>query len=136
MNRRQFFGMTAAAVIAAGLPLSVLPERTIFLPPRGGLWLPPRMRQIEQYLINDDSLRMRWDMAWITLGGKMEQAYLLEEPSTSGLEQVSMDASTFAALKGHRREFARECLARKIPPGARVIEVPIPKGIGVYAAHV
>lgn len=135
MNRRQFFGMTAAAVIAAGLPLSVLPERTIFLPPCGGLWLPPRMRQIEQYLINDDSLQMRWDMAWITLGGKMEQAYLLDESPICG-EQFSTDASTFAALKEHRREFARECLARKIPPGARVIEVPIPKGIGVYAAHV
>lgn len=135
MNRRQFFGMSAAAVVAAGLPLSVLPERTIFLPPRGGIWL-PRMRQIEQYLINDDSLRMRWDMAWVTLGGKIETAYVLEEPGTTGIEQVSGDPRTLAALKEHRREFARECLARKVPIGARIIEVPIPKGIGVYAAHV
>lgn len=135
MNRRQFFGMTAAAVIAAGLPLSVLPERTIFLPPHGGLWL-PRMRQIEQYLINDDSLRMRWDMAWVTKEGIKEQAYLLEEPGMSGLEAVSMSAADSKRMKDCHREFARECLARKVPRGARIIEVPIPKGIGVYAAQV
>lgn len=39
MNRRQFFGMTAAAVAAAGLPLCLLPERKIFLPPRQK-WVP------------------------------------------------------------------------------------------------
>lgn len=94
------------------------------------------MRQIEQYLINDDSLRMRWDMAWITLAGEKQQAYLLEEPGTTGLEQINSDPATLAALREHRREFAREYLARKIPLGARVIEVPIPRGIGVYAAHV
>ena len=135
MNRRQFFGMTAAAVVAAGLPLSVLPNRTIFLPPRGGLWL-PRMRQIEQYLINNDSLAMRWDMAWITLRGTKEQAYLLEEPGISGLEQISIDPATLAAMKENKREFARQVLAKKVPLGARVIEVPIPTGIGVWAAQV
>jgi hypothetical protein len=134
MNRRHFFGMTAAAVVAVGLPLSVLPERTIFLPPNGGVWL-PKMRQIEQYLINDDSLRMRWDMAWVTADGQREQAYLLEEPM-SGLEQIGMGPGELALLKQHRREFARECLTRKVPRGARIIEVPIPRGIGVYAAHV
>jgi hypothetical protein len=36
VNRRQFFGMTAAAVAAAGLPAFVLPRKTIFLPPKGG----------------------------------------------------------------------------------------------------
>lgn len=135
MNRRHFFGMTAAAVIAAGLPLSVLPDRTIFLPPTGGIWL-PKMRQIEQYLINDDSLLMRWDMAWITKEGKTEQAYLLEEPGMTGLEAISMSAADSKRMKDFHREFARGCLMRKVPPGARVIEVPIPKGIGVYAAHV
>lgn len=45
MNRRQFFGMTAAAVAAAGLPALVLPERTIFLPPRTG-WLSKRFNTV------------------------------------------------------------------------------------------
>jgi hypothetical protein len=63
MNRRKFFGMTIAAVAAAGLPALVLPERTIFLPPRAG-WFPEalRMREVQQYLINTDTLATRWDV--------------------------------------------------------------------------
>lgn len=135
MNRRQFFGMTAAAVVAAGLPLSVLPERTIFLPPHGGVWL-PRMRQIEQYLINIDAYRMRWDMSWVTRSGQKEQAYVLEDPAPTGLDGIRMDLDTLDALRAQRREQTREYLARQVPFGARVIECPIPKGIGVYAAQV
>lgn len=68
MNRRQFFGMSAVAVAAAGLPALVLPERSIFLPPRTG-WFPEklRMREVQQYLINTDSLATRWDVL-ITAG--------------------------------------------------------------------
>ena len=62
MNRRHFFGMTAAALIGAGLPLSLLPERSIFLPPRGG-WYPSdlRMREVIQYSVLDDKLFVRHD---------------------------------------------------------------------------
>ena len=65
MNRRQFFGMTATALAAAGLPLALLPEKTIFLPPANG-WpqTPLRMREIRQYVINNDTMPMRYDVAW------------------------------------------------------------------------
>lgn len=69
MNRRQFFGMSAAAVALAGLPAIVLAERKFFLPPRGG-WIERGlvMREIQQYLINDDSMPMRYDSAWMKDG--------------------------------------------------------------------
>jgi hypothetical protein len=65
VNRRKFFGMSAAALIGAGLPLALLPEKTIFLPPKSG-WPQTSlvMREIRQYLINDDSMPMRYDVAW------------------------------------------------------------------------
>lgn len=58
MNRRHFFGMTAAAVAMAGLPSMVLPEKTIFLPPRWG-WKPAQlgagyMREMQQFCIDED----------------------------------------------------------------------------------
>ena|SRR6185437_16836595 len=105
MNRRQFFGMSAAAVALAGLPAIVLPERKIFLPPRGG-WFPAyRMREVEQYLINNDSLAMRWDMAWI-LDGEYVQHYVLEEPSAAELLAAGGEQPFLA----ERREFARKML--------------------------
>jgi hypothetical protein len=62
VNRRHFFGMTAAALIGAGLPLSLLPERSVFLPPREG-WYPSDfvMREVIQYDINGDALAIRHD---------------------------------------------------------------------------
>lgn len=42
MNRRKFFGMSVAALTAAGLPLALLPERTMFMPPRFG-WRPAEL---------------------------------------------------------------------------------------------
>ena len=62
MNRRKFFGMTAAALVGAGLPLSLLPERSIFLPPRED-WYPSNfvMREVIQYVINADAYGVRHD---------------------------------------------------------------------------
>ena len=66
MDRRGFFkalaGTAAAAIV---LPEIWTPSKAIFLPPRGGWCQPPMvMREVQQYLINNDSLAMRYDMAW------------------------------------------------------------------------
>lgn len=133
MNRRQFFGMTVAAVVAAGLPLSVLPEKTIFLPPRGGLWTPLRIREVEQYIINNDSLAMRWDVAW-ELNGERGQAYSTVSP-LSGLEYTAMSEAERLKYREWHREMARQHLARFIPAGAKPFPPKLPNGL-VYAAHV
>jgi hypothetical protein len=57
MNRRQFFGMTVAAIAAANLPAFVLPERTIFLPPVGGWW-PGRNSLLTVEMITREALRV------------------------------------------------------------------------------
>lgn len=80
MNRRQFFGMSAAAVALAGLPALVLPERSIFLPPRFG-WQPYKlgdgyMREVEQYVINTDSLAYRYDAVGADLWGREVQFHV------------------------------------------------------------
>lgn len=118
MNRRQFFGMTAAAVAAAGLPALVLPERTIFLPPRTG-WFPEklRMREIQQYLINNDSLATRWDVL-VTAGDgdhyqitqtidhwiqddveRSEFREFVRRGMSAQLERLALEQSRFAAAK-------------------------------------
>ena len=88
MNRRQFFGMTVAAVAAAGLPALVLPEKKLFLPPRDGWFQTPmRMREIRMYCINDDSLPTRFDAVWIDRGGERHQRWV-QFPPISGLEAL------------------------------------------------
>jgi len=66
MDRRGFFKALAGTVIAAAvLPEIWIPTKAIFLPPTLGWWQPPlRMREVQQYLINTDSLAMRYDVAW------------------------------------------------------------------------
>lgn len=54
MNRRKFFGLTAATVTALGLPEIVLPERKIFLPPTQGWYPSLRMREVCAYMIKVD----------------------------------------------------------------------------------
>lgn len=57
--------MTVAAVVAANLPAWVLPEKTIFLPPKWG-WHPSRlgagyMRELSYYDLRSDSIIWRYD---------------------------------------------------------------------------
>ena len=80
MNRRQFFGMSALAVAAAGFPAIVLPERTIFLPPQHG-WQPSAlghgyMREVEQYIISTDEMRYRYDVIGRDIWGKEYQFHV------------------------------------------------------------
>jgi hypothetical protein len=80
LNRRKFFGMTALAVAAAGLPALVLPEKTIFLPPRYG-WKPAQlgdgyMRELSQYVINVDEMHYRYDAIGRDIWGKEYQFHV------------------------------------------------------------
>ena len=63
MNRRKFFGMTAAALVGAGLPLSLLPERSVFLPPRED-WYPSDfvMREVIQFDLSRNKFMIRHDV--------------------------------------------------------------------------
>lgn len=94
MNRRQFFGMTAAAVAAAGLSPLVLPERTIFLPPRSG-WPhePWYIREIRQYTINDDQIPTRFDALYEDIWGS-ERQYRVDFPQVTALDALH-DPSIF-----------------------------------------
>lgn len=66
MDRRGFFkALAGTALAAAVLPEIWTPTKAIFLPPRLGWFQTPlRMREVQQYLINTDSLAMRYDVAW------------------------------------------------------------------------
>ena len=80
MNRRHFFGMTLAAVTAAGLPALVLPERSIFLPPRYG-WKPGQvtagyMREVEQWVLEDCERRWRYDAIGRDIWGNEHQFHV------------------------------------------------------------
>jgi hypothetical protein len=72
MNRRKFFGMTVAALTAAGLPLTLLAEKSIFLPPSCG-WYPSdlRMREVIQYSVIDDKLFIQHDALFREHGGRL-----------------------------------------------------------------
>lgn len=133
MNRRKFFGMTIAALTAAGLPITLLPDKKIFLPPRSGFWTPLMIREVEQYLINNDSLCMRWDVAW-ELNGERNQAWV-EMDGPSGLQYTSMTEPERLRLRIYRREMARRKLAEFVPMGAKPFPPKLPNGL-VYAAHV
>lgn len=129
MNRRKFFGMSVAAVTLAGLPEIVLPQKTIFLPPKHG-WHPAQlsngsMRESRQYLINTDSEMWRYDAIGRDIWGKEYQFHVdfrHDVPETQRIEMASlMIADQFqrdglAALKiGESREF----LLRLSPYGGR-----------------
>lgn len=99
MNRRQFFGMTAAAVAAAGLSPLLLPEKIIFLPPRWG-WKPSQlgsgyMRQVSQYMINRDEFCWRYDALARDIWGKEHQHFVYFY-SCYGSAPPSPEAAAFA----------------------------------------
>ncbi len=106
MNRRKFFGMTVAALTAAGLPLTLLPEKTIILPPREG-WPQPalRMREVRQYIINNDTMPTRYDVAW-----GMQQWHVDFPEMQWSLEKT--DPKLFAELLENQRSIARQTFER------------------------
>lgn len=90
MNRRHFFGMTAGALALAGLPAFLLPERTIFLPPSGG-WVPGiRMRWVEQYVITDDSIPIRFDALGMDASGVLYQFHVDQSQILASEREVIM----------------------------------------------
>lgn len=75
MNRRGFLsllGSAAAIPIIAELDL-IVPERTIFLPPRNG-WFVSKLplREMRAHDIRKDIMFIRYDAAW-RVDGEMEQ---------------------------------------------------------------
>lgn len=91
MNRRQFFGMSASGILLAGLPAMVLPERTIFLPPRFG-WTPSKllpgdMREIEFYEVSHDVMLVRYDAIGRDRSGREYQFHVdMSPPKTHGID--------------------------------------------------
>lgn len=131
MNRRRFFGMSVAAVLAAGLPLSVLPERKLFLAPAGGFWTGLPMRESAQYVINQDACLGRFDVQWVTAAGEREAAWINEYGPITGLQLLGMEEGqrrlSWENYFGRHRESARERLGRLIPAGARVVKPNCPQ---------
>ena len=122
MNRRQFFGMTAAAVAAAGLPALVLPERTLFLPPKFG-WKPSQlgagyMRAVEQYVINFDEMHYRYDAIGRDIWGKEYQFHVDTTRPSADL------ASRIIAER-----FKDDGLIAIPPSAARQFQLRIPAGV-------
>jgi hypothetical protein len=65
MKRRDFLKLLGITGAIATTGVELLPSRTIFLPPRMGWWQPDlKMREVVQYLINDDAFALRFDVAW------------------------------------------------------------------------
>jgi hypothetical protein len=77
MNRRGFLQMLAAAtaVSVGGIALIETP-RTFFLPPIGGWHQALKIRRIEQYLINCDEMRYRYDTTWDMPNGEARQFHV------------------------------------------------------------
>jgi len=123
MNRRGFFKTLAGVVaLSAGGIALIEPEKTIFLPPRGG-WLPTlKMREVQQYLINTDTMPMRWDMAWMTREGDFQQHFVCVEPP-----QDPYRAYPSQEWLEFQRSEARRMLAAKVPLGARMILPKLPR---------
>lgn len=120
MNRRHFFGMTAAALIGAGLPLSLLPERSIFLPPREG-WYPSDfvMREVIQYNIGADCFAVRhdvpferdgipiqpWTLAYLSPSAvKTERIIPLNAPDMKVPDMHTFDDEVLRMLRRNARE--------------------------------
>ncbi len=124
MNRRKFFGMTLAGIVAAGLPELVLPERSIFLPPRLGWHHGLRLRYVEQYDCCNDPVPLRFEVAVIDKHGERFQYGADAGPLRPG-EKFSVE---------RHAEPARAALARRLAADglldAKQILLPLPR----YAA--
>lgn len=104
MDRRGFFKALAGTAIAA----AVLPEiwtssKAIFLPPRGGWFQSPLvMREVRQYVINIDSMPMRYDVAWDVY------QYHVDFPEIQDWHRLQMNApALYAQLLEEQRRIAR-----------------------------
>lgn len=118
MNRRHFFGMSAAAVLAAGLPAWVLPEKTLVLPPRFG-WQPSKLatgyvREVALYVIDYDQIWYRYDVVGKDIyGAKHRFNVTATAPSLESATTLLED------------RFAHEGIAFIAPHQ----DLPLPKGI-------
>ena len=120
MNRRKFFGLSAATVAALGLPEIVLPERKIFLPPRSGWYSDLRMREIEQYVIHEDALIVRYDMAWV-LNGKYTQYHVDMVRQADEFLPIQREAA---------RDQFRQIMDRDGLHHAKTVRLALPTGLG------
>jgi hypothetical protein len=126
--------MTATALAAAGLPLALLPEKRIFLPPAQGWFQSPlRMREVRQYFINNDTYPFRYDVAW---GG---QQWHVDFPEPYPIALEIADPKAFAALLEEQRKIARltfEQIRRQHGfTNDMCRELPLPRGVE-WARHV
>jgi hypothetical protein len=132
MDRRSFFKTLASGIAVAATGIELLPSsKTIFLPPRHGWWQPPlRMRELQQYLINTDSLPMRYDVRWDKPSGDMIQYHVHFEqyPKLTG-----PDCLPPSDVLEHQRQTARDVFERiEREHGFKRIhqvELPLPRGI-------
>lgn len=120
LNRRQFFKGLALAGAGAAL---WTPTKSIFLPPRGGWYSAIRMREVEQYLINTDSLAMRYDMAWVKNGEYVQYHVDIDLPGAR-LNSDYLDAQREVA-----RSMFRDVIEHHGLQDAKRVVLPLPKGV-------
>jgi hypothetical protein len=117
LNRRQFLG-AAAAVSAVPLVLKGDEPQTVLGLAHAGPLCPTDIRESLEYRVESDALIVRYDMAWRTSAGKLEQ-YRME--FRDPLE--AKDVRRF-------REIAQGLLRDKKPFGAEVVRLGAPRNTG------
>jgi hypothetical protein len=77
LNRRSFlkFLGAATAVSAGGIALIETPK-TFFLPPAGGWAQKLKIRKVQQYMIDTDSMPVTYAAAWTMLNGEARQYHI------------------------------------------------------------
>jgi hypothetical protein len=123
MNRRgflQLLGITGSALV---VPEWLLLKRTFFLPPRYG-WKPSELPQgwmleVEQYCVNDDSLRWRYDAQARDIWGGEHQFHVdMETPDPEFARVALSDA------------FANQGLIAMYRTDARILRpLPLPQAV-------
>lgn len=127
MNRRQFFGMSAAALAAIGLS-EMLPAKTIFLPPRFG-WGPTRLlpgciREAGQYDINNDEMIWRYDV--IGVGSASEHKVTSVPLGASTINYRMTPEQARASLQGYLERYNLVAIP---PMSGEFFHLPLPSGI-------